>query len=108
MSEKKQRRALVGLAVESTYRQYKKRYGAPRLAFELNAQGIECSVNHVAELLRERGLRARNGKGFKYYPSVESYKGRKKMVVPGSSAGSVLKKDSWLVTGHAYAGGPDY
>ena len=72
VSKKKQRRALVGLAVESTYREFKKRYGAPRLAFELNVQGIECSVNHVAALLRERGLRARNGKGFKYYPSVES------------------------------------
>ena len=72
VSEKKQRRALVGLAVESTYRDFKQRYGAPRLAEELNAQGIECSVNHVAELLRERGLRARNGKGFKYWPSVES------------------------------------
>ncbi len=72
VSEKQQRRALVGLVVETTFSQFKKRYGAPRLAEELNAQGIECSVNYVAELLRERGLRARNGKGFKYYPSVES------------------------------------
>ena len=72
MSKKQQRRALVGLAVESTYKEFKQRYGAPRLAFELNVQGIECSVNYVAELLRERGLRARNGKGFKYWPSVES------------------------------------
>jgi putative transposase len=72
VSEKQQRRALVGLAVESTYREFKQRYGAPRLTEELNAQGIECSVNHVAELLKERGLRARNGKGFKYWPSVES------------------------------------
>ncbi len=72
VSQKQQRRALVGLAVESTYREYKKRYGAPRLAFELNVQGIGCSVNHVAELLRERGLRARNGKGFKYRPAIES------------------------------------
>ena len=71
-SGKKQRRALVGLAVESTYREFKQRYGAPRVTEELNAQGIQCSVNHVAELLRERGLRARNGKGFKYWPSVES------------------------------------
>jgi putative transposase len=72
VSQRSQRRALVGLAVESTYREFKQRYGAPRLAEELNAQGIECSVNYVAELLRERGLRARNGKGFKYYPAVES------------------------------------
>lgn len=72
LSKRKQRRALVGLAVESTFREFKKRYGAPRLAEELNAQGIECSVNHVAKLLKERGLRARNGKGFRYYPKVEA------------------------------------
>ena len=67
-----QRRALIGLAVETTYKQYKQRYGAPRVAFELNEQGIPCSVNHVARLLRERGLRARNGKGFKYRARTES------------------------------------
>ncbi len=72
MSKKQQRRALVGLAVESTYIEYKKRYGAPRLTEELNYQGIACSVNHVAELLRERGLRALNGKRFKYRPATES------------------------------------
>ena len=72
VSARKQRRALVGLAVETTFSEFKKRYGAPRVAEELNAQGIDCSVNYVAELLKERGLRARNGKGFKYRPSVES------------------------------------
>lgn len=72
VSQREQRRALVGLAVETAYRQYKERYGAPRLAVELNEQGIECSVNHVADLLQERGLRARNGKGFKYRPRTES------------------------------------
>lgn len=72
VSKKQQRRALVALAVESAYSQYKKRYGAPRLAVELNEQGIDCSVNHVADLLKEKGLRARNGKGFKYRARTES------------------------------------
>ena len=72
VSQRDQRRALVGQAVEGAYIQFKKRYGAPRLAEELNDSGIGCSVNHVAELLRERGLRARNGKGFKYRPRTES------------------------------------
>ncbi len=72
MSRRDQRRALVGVAVEATYHQFKKRYGAPRLTTELNAQGISCSPNHVAELLRERGLRARNGKGFRYSPRTEA------------------------------------
>lgn len=60
------------MAVEAAYTQYRARYGAPRLAVELNQQGIGCSVNHVADLLREKGLRARNGKGFKYRPRTES------------------------------------
>jgi len=72
VSRREQRRALVGIAVETTYHQYKKRYGAPRVAIELNEQGIDCSVNHVADLLREKGLRARNGKGFKYRARTES------------------------------------
>jgi len=71
-SSRTQRRALVSQAVEQTYRQFKKRYGAPRLAVELTEQGMACSRNHVARLLKERGLRARNGKGFRHYPRVEA------------------------------------
>jgi len=67
-----QRRALVGTAVETAYSQFKKRYGAPRLTVELNEQGIPCSLNHVAVLLKERGLRARNGKGFRYCARTEA------------------------------------
>lgn len=72
VSSRAQRRELVGIAVEIAYQQYKRRYGAPRLAVELNEQGIPCSVNHVAKLLHERGLRARNGKGFRYSPRTEA------------------------------------
>ena len=72
VSKRDQRRALVSEAVEATYIGFKKRYGAPRLVIELNAQGIACSLNHVAALLKERGLRARNGKGFRYRPRTEA------------------------------------
>jgi transposase InsO family protein len=71
-SQREQRRQLVGLAVEEAYHSFKKRYGAPRLTEELNEQGVGCSLNHVATLLKERGLRARNGKGFKYRARIES------------------------------------
>jgi transposase InsO family protein len=60
------------LAVEAAYHDFKQRYGAPRLTVELNEGGIPCSVNHVARLLKEKGLRARNGKGFKYRPRTEA------------------------------------
>ena len=72
VSQREQRRELVGDAVEATYTGFKKRYGAPRVTVELNEQGIDCSLNHVAQLLKEKGLRARNGKGFKYRARIES------------------------------------
>jgi len=72
VSRRDQRRVLVGSAVEATYAQFKRRYGAPRLTVELNEQGVPCSLNHVAALLKERGLRARNGKGFRYRPRTEA------------------------------------
>jgi transposase InsO family protein len=65
-SARAERRKVVGKALEATYYRCKRRYGAPRLTEELNAQGVSCSANHVAVLLRERKLRALNGKGFRY------------------------------------------
>lgn len=64
-----QRREAVKSSVIEIYHQFKRRYGAPRITRELNAKGIACSLNHVASLLRESGLKARNGKGFKYSKS---------------------------------------
>jgi putative transposase len=64
-----QHRATVKSLVIETYYQFKRRYGAPRITRELNEIGIACSHNHVAALLREAGLKARNGKGFRYSKS---------------------------------------
>lgn len=63
------RREYVRNAIQTTFDQFKKRYGAPRIAVELTEAGISCSVNHVAELMAEEGLKARNGKNFRYSPS---------------------------------------
>ena len=62
----------VSEATEAMFYGFKKRYGAPRLTVELNAQGIRCCLNHVADVMQEKGLRARNGKGFKYRARIES------------------------------------
>ena len=69
-SQRAIKRELVRCAVVDIYHQFKKRYGAPRITVELNALGITCSENHVAQLLQIEGLRARNGKSFKYQPSA--------------------------------------
>ena len=71
-SAQAERREVVGEVLEQTYHRCKRRYGAPRLTQELNAQGIGCSANYVAKLLRERNLKALNGKGFRYERAVES------------------------------------
>lgn len=52
--------------VADTWAAFKARYGAPRIAEELQALNIPCSVNYVADLLQKQGLKARNGKSFTY------------------------------------------
>lgn len=71
-SARARHRERVAEGVEAIFWGFKQRYGAIRITEELNAQGTGCSVNHVAQLLREKGLRARNGKGFKYQARIES------------------------------------
>lgn len=66
ISNRQKRRKIVSAAVLETYHLFKKRYGAPRITRELNDLGIACSVNHIALLLHELGLKARNGKNFRY------------------------------------------
>lgn len=71
-SARAKRRALVKQAVVTTFEQFRQRYGAPRLTVELNEAGVPCSLNHIAQLLAECGLQARNGKNYKYFPSVQA------------------------------------
>lgn len=62
-------RQIVRRATVQVFNQLKQRYGAPRLTRELNDNSITCSINHVAKLMFEEGLKARNGKSFKYSPN---------------------------------------
>ena len=71
-SQRTLQREAVRVAVNDTYYEFKRRYGAPRIALELNEAGIPCSLNHVAELMREIGIKARNGKRFRYTPAPEA------------------------------------
>ncbi len=67
-SQRAQQRLRVVEAAISVFQQFKHRYGAPRLVEELNAQGIPCCKNHIAKILAENGLKARNGKGYNFFP----------------------------------------
>ena len=72
VSAQEQRRLLVEKAVVTTFAQFKHRYGAPRLVVELQEAGVPCSLNHVAKLMAANDLQARNGKNYKYFPSVNA------------------------------------
>lgn len=63
------RRERVETKVVELFGEFKARYGAPRLADELKEAGLPCSKNFVANIMRLRGIRARNGKGFHYRPA---------------------------------------
>lgn len=71
-SEQAKRRQSIGERLDTLFYRFKRRYGARRLAVELNDEGIACSENYIADLMRERGLKALNGKGFRYQRRVES------------------------------------
>ncbi len=72
ISQRSQRRLMIKNAAIEVYLKFKKRYGAPRITRELNASGIRCSKNYVATILRDAGLKGRNGKRFKYRPAIEA------------------------------------
>ena len=72
INKSKVRRSEVGKAIRETFKTFKKRYGAPRIFLELNDQGIPCSRNYVASIMREDGLQACNGKRFRYSSPIEA------------------------------------
>ncbi len=69
-SERAKRRERFEQLIMRTYAEYRARYGAIRIARELNEHGSHCSVNYVADIMSEKGIKARNGKSFKYSRDV--------------------------------------
>jgi hypothetical protein len=51
-SEQACHRASVGKRLEALFYQFRRRYGSRRLMEELNDEGIACSENYVADLIR--------------------------------------------------------
>ncbi|MFK5950372.1 MAG: IS3 family transposase [Methylococcales bacterium] len=66
------RKSLVTSVVSQTFDTYKSCYGAPRMTVELNETGTSCCVNFVAKIMRELSLKAKNGKNYKYFPSMNA------------------------------------
>lgn len=66
ISPREHRRTEMEARIKETYEEFEAAYGAPRLAKELTELGFPCSVNYVARIMSEQGIKARNGKGFNY------------------------------------------
>ncbi len=69
-SERAKRRERFEQLIMRTYAEYRARYGAVRITRELNELGSDCSVNYVADIMSKKGIKARNGKSFKYSKDV--------------------------------------
>ena len=59
------RRAELGVQVKAVFEEYRQTYGCRRIARELNAAGVSCSVGLVADLMREQGLVAVQPRAYK-------------------------------------------
>lgn len=53
------------VAIKALHKQSKQTYGSPRICRGLSKQGIRCSENRVAPLMRAHGIRAKQAKRFK-------------------------------------------
>ena len=56
------------VAVNNTCYAFERCYDVPRVALEMSEARTRCSWDHVAELMREIGIKTRNGKRFRYTP----------------------------------------
>jgi len=65
-SARTKRKAEYRQRVKDTFEEFESAYGAPRITKELNELGHPCSENYIAKIMTEEGIKARNGKGFKY------------------------------------------
>jgi transposase InsO family protein len=52
------RRAELAVLVGKVFDEFRQTYGCRRIARELNSRGVACSVGLVADLMREKGLKA--------------------------------------------------
>jgi len=57
-------RGLLG-RIRSIHQEHLRRYGSPRIASELKEQGVRCSENRVARLMRRHDIRAKTKRAFR-------------------------------------------
>ncbi len=63
-SRRVQRQAELVAQIRQVHTASRRNYGSPRVWFELAAQGVRCSQNTVAKLMREAGIRSKTKRRF--------------------------------------------
>jgi len=58
--------------IRSVHEDHRQRYGSPRITLELKENGIDCSENRVARLMRHHGLRAKPKRAFRPRTTVRA------------------------------------
>ncbi len=70
VSDRERANHALRLHVNAIFKQYKQRYGSPRIYRELRSLGIDCSLNRVARIMRSEALRALKKRRFR--PTTDS------------------------------------
>ena len=63
----------LSAAIQTTFKHSRGTYGAPRIHAELNEAGTKCSLNRVARLMRQAGLRAKSKRSFKVSTTLSKH-----------------------------------
>ena len=63
-SRQAQRSAELVERIRQVHAASRRNYGSPRVWFELTVQGVRCSQNTVAKLMREYGIRSQTKRRF--------------------------------------------
>jgi len=64
-SSRKRENRRLALEIKVVHESSKQTYGSPRIHAELTANGISCSRNRVARLMKEQGIRAKSKRKFR-------------------------------------------
>lgn len=65
VSKREKENQMLTTEIRRVHLQHKQRYGSPRITRVLKAEGIACSENRVAALMKRYGIRARTKRSFR-------------------------------------------
>lgn len=74
--------------ISRAHQEHKQRYGSPRITRVLQGEGISCSENRVARLMKQNGIRAREKRAFRPRTTVRA---KEELIAPNLLKNEVLQ-----------------